>query len=108
MTTTARITEGTETDFPPLSSLEWKVVSLAMREANGVECDTGGSGWLGRFFRKASGLRPTLPLADPRLEALRRFTCRVRDHGDASDLGPQLLELGFHPGQIRAVTMLAR
>lgn len=108
MTTDIRITEGTETEFPPLSPLEWKVVSLAMREAAGFECDTGGNGWLGRLFRKASGLRPMLPLADPRLEALRRFTCRVRDRGDASDLRPQLLELGFHPGQIKAVTMLAR
>lgn len=88
---------------PPLSPLEWKVVSLAMREANEI-----GRSWFDRLLGNAAGLRPKLPLADPRLETLRRFVSRVRDRADVSDLKSRLVELGYHPGQISAVAMLAR
>lgn len=103
---TATMTMKAEaTVFPPLSALEWKVVSLAIREAG----DPGRArSWLGRLFGAAAGLRPKLPLADPRLETLRRFVARLCDRGDVSDLKPRLIELGFHPGQISAVAMLAR
>ena len=106
MTTNAQIQAGAELKTPPLSALEWKVVSLAMREAG-----AGGTrprGWFGRMIDGTAGLRPKLPLADPRLETLRRFVGRVRDRADVSELKRRLVEFGFHPGQITAVAMLAR
>ena len=109
MTMPAQIRPETEASTPPLSALEWKVVSLAIREAG--EAVMSGSrrrGWFGRMIDGTTGRRPKLPLADPRLETLRRFVCRVRDRADVSELKPRLIELGFHPNQISAVAMLAR
>ncbi len=109
MTMSVQIHADAKSSVPPLSALEWKVVSLAMREAG--EADRGGTrrrGWFGRLVDSSAGLRPKLPLADPRLETLRRFVCRVRARADVSDLKGLLVELGFHPTQITAVAMLAR
>jgi hypothetical protein len=104
MTTDAQIQAEKGPDTPPLSALEWKVVSLAMREAG---AESRRRGWRDRLIGGA-GLRPKLPLADPRLETLRRFVCTVRDRADVSELSHELVELGFHPSQISAVAMLAR
>ncbi|MDB5686482.1 MAG: hypothetical protein JWR77_1071 [Rhizorhabdus sp.] len=93
---------------PTLSALEWKVVSLAIREAAEAGCGTMRSSWLGRLVRRATGVQPKMPLADPRLETLRRFVCRVRGRADTSDLSSRLVELGYSPNQISAVAMLAR
>jgi hypothetical protein len=94
---------------PTLSALEWKVVSLAMREAGEIGCVDGLSrSWIGRFVRRASGAAPKMPLADPRLETLRRFVCRVRGRADVSDLSNRLTEFGYSQNQISAVAMLAR
>jgi hypothetical protein len=49
-----------------------------------------------------------MPLADPRLETLRRFVCRVRGRADVSDLSNRLTEFGYSQNQISAVAMLAR
>jgi len=109
MTTAVQIRAGTEVSMPTLSALEWKVVSLAMREA--AEADCGGTrplGWFGRLLHRTSGARPKMPLADPRLETLRRFVCRVRDRADVSELKRRLVEFGFDPSQISAVAMIAR
>jgi len=108
MTAAMNIQADAEGHAPPLSALEWKVVSLAMREAGERACGAGRRGWLGRLFGAASGFRPKLPLADPRLETLRRFVCTIRDRADGSELRHRLIEFGFHPGQISAVAMLAR
>ena len=108
MTAAMGIRADAGAQFPPLSPLEWKVVSLAMREAGEHGCDARQRGWLGRLLGQAHGFRPRLPLADPRLETLRRFVCRLVDRADTSELAPRLIELGFHPAQISAVTMLAR
>lgn len=94
---------------PTLSALEWKVVTLAMREANEAGCGRmRRTGWFGRMLRGPSGVRPTLPLADPRLEALRGYVCRVRSRADDDELREQLIEYGFHPSQLAAVATLAR
>ena len=109
MTMHTRIRSDIDLSTPPLSALEWKVVTLAMREAG--EAGAGGTrrrGWFQRMIDGSAGIRPKLPLADPRLEALRRFVCRVCDRADVSDLRHNLLELGFHPNQISAVAMIAR
>jgi hypothetical protein len=109
MTMNAQIQAEAELDTPPLSALEWKVVSLALREAGEAGCGgTRRRGWLGRMIDGSAGLRPKLPLADPRLETLRRFVCTVRGRSDISELSRSLVELGFHPKQISAVAMIAR
>jgi len=104
MTIAVTIQAETDTSTPPLSALEWKVVSLAMREA----AESRRHGWFGRLVEGSGGVRPKLPLADPRLETLRRFVGRVRDRADASDLKHRLVEFGFHPNQVKAVAMIAR
>ncbi|KKC24598.1 hypothetical protein [Sphingomonas sp. SRS2] len=106
MTMSVQIRAETEATTPTLSALEWKVVSLAMREAeSGIERPRG---WLSRWIEGSTGIRPKLPLADPRLETLRRFVARVRARADASDLNSRLVEFGFHPSQISAVALIAR
>ena len=106
MTMSVQIRSESQSTTPALSALEWKVVSLAMREAElGVYRRRS---WLSRWIEGSTGIRPRLPLADPRLETLRRFVGRVRARTDASDLKHRLVELGFHPSQISAVAMIAR
>ena len=83
--------------------------SLAMREANEAGCSRERrTGWFGRLMRDTAGIRSPLPLADPRLEALRRFVCRVRSRSDDPELRERLIEYGFHPSQLAAVATLAR
>lgn len=89
-----------------LSSLEWKVVSLALREATSAEPEA--ISWLGRLFRRATGIEPKMPLADPRLETLRRFVTRIRRRADVSELVKRLADYGFSAKQISAVAMVAR
>ena len=65
---------------PMLSDLEWKVVSLAMREAGeAVVHEPGRLGLrLRAFWSAVTGWEPKRPLADPRLELLRRYVCTAR------------------------------
>ncbi|ATE63182.1 hypothetical protein [Rhizorhabdus dicambivorans] len=108
MTAASDVRADTKTQVPPLSALEWKVVSLAIREAGEMGCGAGKRSRLARLFGGVSGFRPKLPLADPRLETLRRFVCTLRDGAELSELKRRLIEFGFHPGQLSAVAMLAR
>ncbi|KRB80814.1 hypothetical protein ASE00_17500 [Sphingomonas sp. Root710] len=106
MTMPAQSRSATQAATPTLSALEWKVVSLAMREAESGSIERRG--WLSRWIEGSTGIRPKLPLADPRLETLRRFVGRVRARADVSDLKNRLVEFGFDPGQISAVALIAR
>ena len=97
---------------PSLSRLEWKVVALALREASEGGCHDVLSPsrfrhWLSRMVRAVTGWEGPRPLADPRLETLRRFVCTSRwGHGDAASLAQSLLHQGFNQNQLRAVAML--
>lgn len=105
MATTVRRDAGAA---PVLSDLEWKVVSLALRDA-GDACARSGGGVLGRIWSALTGLEPKRPLADPRLETLRRFVCTARRRRDeATALAGRLLDMGFSQPQIAAVALLAR
>ncbi|PTQ12683.1 hypothetical protein CLG96_00495 [Sphingomonas oleivorans] len=98
---------------PMLSKLEWKVISLAFNEA--TECGCGSfeepsrlGGAVRRAFNWITGIEPSRPLADPKLESLRRFACETRRHGrPAKDLAPALIEHGFSAGQVQAVALLS-
>ncbi len=93
---------------PELSDLEWKVVGLAIRDAGEGRARPAG-GLPGRLWSALTGLEPRRPLADPRLETLRRFVCTARRRRDeATALAARLLDLGFSQRQIAAVTLLAR
>jgi len=95
-----------------LSGLEWKVVTLALREAKDAGCRAPERepGLIGRALRMLArgitGARGPLPLADPRLETLRRFVCLLHGgHREAEKLARRLLDLGFTQSQVRAVAM---
>jgi hypothetical protein len=95
---------------PVLDDLEWKVVSLALREAGPAPVREPGA--IGRKVRALwsaiTGWEPQRPLADPRLETLRRFVCTQRGRRDAAVLATRLLAMGFTQNQLAAVTLLAR
>jgi hypothetical protein len=102
---------GNAVDEPlTLSQLEWRVVSLALEES-----EKGGAvsepGMVRRFFQRIGralfGIETSTPLADPRLETLRRFICTSRwGHRDAVLLAQRLMDFGFSQRQVRAVAML--
>jgi hypothetical protein len=87
------------------SPLEWKVVAIAIKEAGEM---AQGNGWFARLLRRATGAGSSLPLADPRLDTLRRFVCEVRRRADVSEIARSLGDLGYSPNQIAAVATLAR
>jgi len=93
---------------PPLSRLEWQVVSLALREAE--SCGCGGvapPSRLSRLWAALTGREQARPLADPRLETLRRFVCRLRWNDAAAEkLGQELVDLGYSPNQVNAIAAL--
>ncbi len=98
---------------PSLTTLEWQVVAAAFSDASGHACGSAGkpsrlSAGFHRLIGALTGLRPTQPLADPRLEKLRFFLCFTRDHGRPSQrTWEELLELGFSEAQVEALAMLA-
>lgn len=91
------------------SALEWKVVTIALREAahwggGRVQAATRWRQVMGWF----TGQESVRPLADPRLEALRSFVCAVRSgHRMAERCAARLVECGFDGDQISAVRTLA-
>ena len=97
---------------PTLTRTEWKVVSIAIQDALARSC--GASGPKGKFrrrlsaiYRSLTGIEPRRPLADRRLEALRRFVCATQRSGRVDDvLVEPLVELGFTRAQIDAIAML--
>lgn len=95
-----------------LSDLEWKVVSLALREAGELPCPSREPSALRRrlsaLWSAIVGHEARRPLADPRLEALRRFVCTARGRRDAGEIAGRLLGMGFTRQQLDAVTLLAR
>lgn len=102
-----------EAPAPILTLLEQSVVALAIKDA-----DAGFAGPLHReaslraklsmMYCKVAGVRGHTPLANPRLEMLRRFasaTHRLRRPADT--LIPELIAQGFDEEAITAVNRLA-
>lgn len=111
MNAMASIDGSEQLGVPMLSPLEWRVVSLALREAGEMSC-TGEPSRLRRWLRGVwsaiTGWEPRRPLADPRLEMLRRFVCTARGRRDAADIAARLIGMGFTRSQLAAVTLLVR
>ena len=83
------------------SPLEQQVIALARRSGTGGMPPSA----LGRVAAKLLGIRLELPLANPRLEALRQFAARASRRGNAlaqAELAA-FLEAGFSPAHARAL-----
>jgi hypothetical protein len=93
-----------ETPVCHLAPLERTVVALALRDplwSVPAESPAGPRHW----FRRDDPRGRHMQLANPRLEALRRFVV-LRRHGQGE--GVNLLTAGFSPGQILETLTLAR
>ena len=77
------IRAATADDAGLFTSTELRVIGLAER-IDATREITDRSRW-GRFVEWALGIRLPRPLADPRLESLRRFASLARYHADAVD-----------------------
>lgn len=85
-----------------LTSLEWLIVALAQRDPlSSIE----KPGRIAMMLFALFGDRPNPRLADPRLEALRRFTVLVRNLRDRlpSEETARFLAAGFSRAQARLV-----
>lgn len=100
-------------NIPTLSRTEWQAVSIGLQDALKYGC--AGPPELGslkarlqRLLSLVCGIEPPRPLADPRLEALRRFVCSARrGQPIKNEHAPTLIEQGFSPLQLNAIALLA-
>ncbi|OHT20483.1 hypothetical protein [Edaphosphingomonas haloaromaticamans] len=97
-------------DAPTLSKLEWQAVAIGLREVDGCGCGSiEPPSRFRRLWTTLTGAEAVRPLADPRLEALRRFVCRLRRSGeDVEKLGQELIALGYSRNQVSAIAALDR
>jgi hypothetical protein len=98
--------------LPHLSRAEWDTVSTAFNDAWTGACRANEPSALRRFGRKllalTTGIRTPPPLADDRLDTLRRFLCTTRTTGNPSSrLWSELLEQGYSEAQVEALALLA-
>jgi len=101
------------TEAPKLGRIEWHAVSIGLQDV--AKCGCGdipkpGSlrSGLTSLSRMMTGIEPPRPLADPRLEAVRKFVCvtqRLRRRADK--YAPALEEQGFNRAQIETLALLA-
>ena len=85
-----------------LSALEWSVVAIARGERLSSLKQPGR---IATTLAAVFGMRPRMPLADPRLEALRRISVLVWHRGDnlpKSEIG-RFLEAGFSVDQFETL-----
>lgn len=86
------------------SSLELRVIALG--ERSDVLRERRGASGLSRAVDWLFGIAAAGPLADPRLEALRRFASKARHH--RASLGQEdveaLVAAGYTAGQVRGLT----
>lgn len=99
-------------EAPALDRRDWEVVQIAIRDAASLGCnlDKEGHPILSRFlgaFRTVIGSEPCRPLADPRLETLRRFLSASRRKRRIEErFVPDLIAYGFNRRQLDALAML--
>lgn len=92
---------------PFLSSLEWAAVTIALREADRTGGGMAAGGRLARAWRWLTGIQPPRPLADPRLDALRRFAGAVRRRSaHLQEMMPELRRQGFSAIQLDALARM--
>lgn len=95
----AKVTPRTP-EIDTFGELEREVIAIASRDRLSTLEEPGR---LGRMIRLIFGVRASLRLADPRLEALRRIAVLIRHHGHAvaaEEVGA-FLAAGYTRGQFR-------
>ena len=94
---------------PPLTELERRVVHLGRADADRGNRSRPLSPLFTRLVGVLTGVRPVQPLAEERLELLRRYACatRRRETGTPT-LAEQLRGFGFSADAIGTATALAR
>lgn len=90
---------ATVEDAADFSALELRVIALG--ERNDVAHEVAPNSRTGRFLERVFGIKPVRPLANPRLENLRRFASLARFHPDQlnDDEIEALRSAGFTAGQ---------
>jgi hypothetical protein len=96
---------------PRLSTVEWQAVTIALRDAEHaihVAPQGQAEGRVARLFRALTGIEKARPLADPRLDAVRRFVWASRRRiAKAREIGGELRAFGYSCEQIEALRMVA-
>ena len=94
----AAMAPATAADANRFSALELRVIGLAEQ---GAPARRDGGGRLARLIQWAFGVEERKPLADPRLESLRRFASQAWHRPDSVSDGDirRLVEAGYSPGQ---------
>ncbi|WP_380876811.1 hypothetical protein ACFB49_10220 [Sphingomonas sp. DBB INV C78] len=91
-----------------LDRLEWQALAIGLREAEACGC--GGvapPSRLSRLWTFLTGREAIRPLADPRLETLRRFVCRLHwNSPDTEAIGRELVAMGYSRNQVTAIAAL--
>jgi hypothetical protein len=96
---------------PRLTTAEWQAVTIALRDAERavpmLASDRPERG-LARLFRLVTGIERARPLADPQLDAVRRFVWASRRHiAKAREIATELRAFGYSCAQIEALQMVA-
>ncbi|SDD30030.1 hypothetical protein SAMN05444678_111126 [Sphingomonas sp. YR710] len=91
--------EATVEDAANFSPLELRVIALG--ERSDIAHEVAAQSRTARLLERVFGIKPTRPLANPRLEHLRRFASLARYHPDrlSEDEIEALLSAGFTTGQ---------
>lgn len=103
----------TELTTPRLSRAEWQAVSIALKDAADCGCAVAPEqgtlrARIARIYGAITGAEARTPLADARLEAIRRFVCETRRTRRAAERHvPDLFAQGFSSDQIAALALLS-
>ncbi len=95
---------------PHLTAAEWQAVTVALRDAEHLACgaEDKPEGRLSWLFRALTGIEQPRPLADPRLDAVRRFVCASRRNvARAREIAGELIAYGYSKDQIEALRIVA-
>jgi len=96
---------------PRLTTAEWQAVTVALRDVERFACAAPvgkAESRFARVFRALTGIEKPTPLADPRLDAIRRFVCASRRNvARAREVAAELVAFGYSRDQIEALRMVA-
>ena len=96
-----------------LSQAEWQAVTVALRDAEHFSAAAAHRAGepesiVARTVRWLTGIEAPRRLADPRLDAVRRFVWAARRHSTrVRDLVPELMGFGYSSAQIEALRLVA-
>lgn len=94
---------------PALSQSEWRAVADALADVFKCGCGNPYKPRLAsRLLRVLTGREGALPVADPKIEAVRSFVCETNRHRRiAMHCVPALFDHGFNDRQVDALALLS-